>query len=731
MSSEMPQSAQLCFERGNALLTAGQYQEAIYCYQQAIALKADYPEAYWKWGNALLNLGDYPAALRSYELALAYKADYAEAYNNRGIALQNLQEVEMALESFNQAIALKPDYSNYHNNRGLALHKLQRYAEETACYQQALALKPNFAEAYNNYGNALQSLQRYEEALSCYERALALKPDYAKAYFNRGNALQGLKHYDAALQSYAQALVLKPDYAAVFNSQGIVLHNLKQAEAAVNCYQRAIALQPDYVDAYCNLGQLHTTLKQYREAILNFDQAFNLQPDHEFLRGHRLKARMQICDWQDFDAERAAIADSIAAGKNVATPFEVLMMLDNPALQRKAAESWIAQSYSGIAGLQPLSAYAAHDPIRIAYFSADFRTHPVAFLTAELFERHDRKRFEIFAFSFGPDTGDAMRLRLQAGFDRFLDVADSSDLEIARLARSLEIDIAIDLGGHTADSRPGIFALRAAPIQAAYLGYPGTLGASFMDYLLADRVVIPDGSRQHYAEKIVYLPGSFMPNDSQRLIAGQDFSRAEMNLPESGFVFCSFNNHYKITPAVFACWMRILKAVTGSVLWLSDSPDAAENLRREAVLQGVAGERLVFAPRLPDMAEHLGRQRLADLFLDTLPYNAHTTSSDALWAGLPVLTCPGESFPSRVAASLLTALDLPELIVESPLHYEQLAIELATDTGKYAAVKSKLAANRLTAPLFDTPAFTRHLEKAYLQIYHRLQNSLPPEDINV
>jgi len=322
-----------------------------------------------------------------------------------------------------------------------------------------------------------------------------------------------------------------------------------------------------------------------------------------------------------------------------------------------------------------------------------------------------------------------MRLRLQAGFDRFLDVADSSDLEIARLARSLEIDIAIDLGGHTADSRPGIFAQRAAPVQAAYLGYPGTLGSTFMDYLLADKVLISDANRQHYAEKIVYLPGSYMVSDSQRPISTINFSRFQMGLPESGFVFCSFNNHYKITPPVFACWMRILKAVAGSVLWLSGAQEAVENLRREAVQQGVAAERLVFARRLPDMGEHLSRQRLADLFLDTWPYNAHTTASDALWVGLPVLTCPGQTFAGRVAASLLTAIDMPELIADSPTSYERLAIQLGNDKQKLAEIGSRLAANRLKTPLFDFNGFRLNIEAAYKEIHRRQMAGLPLDDI--
>jgi predicted O-linked N-acetylglucosamine transferase (SPINDLY family) len=369
--------------------------------------------------------------------------------------------------------------------------------------------------------------------------------------------------------------------------------------------------------------------------------------------------------------------------------------------------------------------------IRIGYFSADFRNHPVSLLTTELFETHDRTKFETFAFSTGPDTKDAVRSRLKGAFNEFIDARNHSDRSVAEHARRLEIDIAIDLGGHTQDSRTGIFAMRAAPLQVNFLGYPGTMGAAYMDYLVADHMIIPESHRRHYSEKIAYLP-SYQPNDSRRAISAKELKRQDFGLPQTGFVFCCFNNHYKITPGVFDVWMRILKRVDGSVMWLSGGHgSAADNLRNEASLRGIAADRLIFAEPMPMLEEHLARHRLADLFLDTLPFNAHTTASDALWAGLPVLTCTAEAFASRVAASLLTAIDLPELITSTQAGYEALAITLAANPERLAQIRKKLEANRLTMPLFDARQFTKNIEDAYAQMYERHQADLPPGHIYV
>jgi predicted O-linked N-acetylglucosamine transferase (SPINDLY family) len=400
-------------------------------------------------------------------------------------------------------------------------------------------------------------------------------------------------------------------------------------------------------------------------------------------------------------------------------------------LQRKSAEIWVNDRYPASRIFPPIAKRARQEKIRIAYYSADYHNHATAYLMAELFELHDRNRFELVAFSFGPHQKDDMSARVSSAFDRFVDVRDKSDAEVAQLSRDMEVDIAIDLKGFTADQRAGIFALRAAPIQVSFIGYPGTMGADYMDYLIADHTLIPEVSRQCYTEKIAYLPNSYQVNDRKRVIADKRYTREELGLPPTGFVYCCFNNNYKITPDTFEGWMRILKQVQGSVLWLlEDNPTAANNLRKEAEARGVGAQRLIFAPRMP-LPEHLARHRAADLFMDTLPCNAHTTASDALWAGLPVLTCAGESFASRVAASLLTAIDLPELVTTTQEQYETLAIDLATKPEKLAKIGGKLEANRFTTPLFDTVEFVRHIEAAYTQIYERYQADLPPDHIHV
>jgi predicted O-linked N-acetylglucosamine transferase (SPINDLY family) len=406
-------------------------------------------------------------------------------------------------------------------------------------------------------------------------------------------------------------------------------------------------------------------------------------------------------------------------------------LADSPSTHRSCSEMYIKEKFplNSVLGAIPKS--ITKNKIRLGYYSADFRTHAVAILIAELIEIHNKEQFELIAFSLGPDVKDEMQNRISKAFDQFIDVHNESDQAVAKLSRQLGIDIAIDLGGLTADCRTGIFSFRAAPIQVNYLGYPGTLGADYIDYIIGDKTLIPSKSQEFYAEKVIYLPNSYQVNDRKRFISDKQFSRAELGLPKDVFVFCCFNNNYKILPETFDGWMRILTAIEGSVLWLFQDNDwVTNNLKKEAQKRGVSESRLVFAKRLP-LDEHLARHRQADLFLDTFPCNAHTTASDALWAGLPVLTMMGESFASRVAASLLTAIGLPELITNSQKDYEALAIELASNPAKLKAIKAKIETNRLTTPLFDTPRFTKHLEDAYTKIYKRYHADLTPDHIDI
>jgi predicted O-linked N-acetylglucosamine transferase (SPINDLY family) len=569
-------------------------------------------------------------------------------------------------------------------------------------------------EDHNNHGIALHRLQRYQEAVASFDQAILLDPSHANAYGNRGNALIELRQYQRALESYDHVIRLAPDYAPAHNARATALHGLRQYPAAVESWDKAILLKPDYADAHANRGIALFEIAQYKQALESFENALRLKPDYKYLTGMRLHLKRLLCDWQDLENQTRHLESQITRGEKAAPPFMLLALTASPAVQRKAAEIFVQDRYPDAAGTLPQR--PRRDKIRVGYFSADFHNHAICYLMAELFERHDKTRFELLAFSFGRDQQDEMRARVSAAMDRFLDVRFLSDSEVAQLSRELEVDIAVDLMGFTQHGRTGIFARRAAPVQVNYLGYPGTMGASYIDYLIADRTLIPEASRQHYAEEIVYLPDSFQAN-SRALPARQLYTRAAARLPEQGFVYCCFNNNYKMTPAMFDVWMRILERVEGSVLWLLEgNPWAADNLRQEAARRGISPQRLIFARGLP-LAEHVARQQLADLFLDTLPFNAGAMASPALWAGLPVLTCMGETFAGRMAASLLRAVDLPELVTETIPEYEALAVELALDRDRYRELRQRLQRNRLTAPLFDTARFTRHLEAAYSAMY--------------
>lgn len=604
-----------------------------------------------------------------------------------------------------------------------------RPEEGYALLSRAIELNPERADALNELGIVLQELGRVEAALEAYERAIRLEPDYAEAHVNLGNSLADLHRYEAALVSYERAIALKPTLADWYINRGNALSGLGNQEAALASYDRAIALRPGYAEAYSNRGETLREMNRPELALESFEQALQLKPDHENLYGLWLHTKMTICDWSGAARNFSWLTERVERHERVSQPFPVLALSGSAALQRTAAETWVRAMHPTSEVLPAIAKRPIRDRIRLGYFSADFHDHATLHLMAELFEQHDRSRFELTAFSFGPDREDDMRRRAVAAFDNFVDARSLSDQEVALRSRDLGIDIAIDLKGFSQDSRTGIFALRAAPVQVNYLGYPGTMGAEYIDYLIADATLIPEGHRKYYSEKIAYLPHSYQANDTKRPISTRIFTRQEVGLPRDGFVFCCFNNNFKIVPEVFDIWMRILARVANSVLWLLEgNPRAADNLRKEASARGIDPARLVFAKRMPP-PEHLARHRLADLFLDTLPCNAHTTASDALWAGLPVLTCAGETFAGRVAASLLNGILLPELVTQGTQEYEHLAVALATSPGRMAQLRQRLDDNRSTAPLFDIRLFAQHLEAAYVAMYERYRAGEPPAHI--
>ena len=605
-----------------------------------------------------------------------------------------------------------------------------RHNEAEKLIAQALKLDPRLAEAHFTLGCILQSANRFEEALAAFDQAIKNRPGFMEALFNRGAALMALGRQSEALKTFEAVVAANPGFAGAWSNCGGILQKLNRPEEALRCFDRALALAPNLIEALVNRAILLAALKRFDQAARTTEKVLSLRPDHPYARGDLAYFRLQACDWEHLENDRAEIIRKIEAGQPVVQPLSFTLISSSPEEQLRCAR--IA------AGAWPLSPAPLwrgesyhHDKIRVAYVSADYRDHATSWLAASPLEQHDRARFETIGISLLNDTSSKMRPRMVKAFDAFIDVDARTDAETAGLLRRMEVDIVVDLMGFASGYRPGIFALRPAPVQVNYLGYPGTMGAPYFDYIIADRVVIPDDHRRFYTEKVVILPDTYQCNDSHTQPAFAAPSRADTGLPPHGFVFCCFNNSRKITPEHFELWMRLLSEVEGSVLWLiDDNPDATRNLKREAGARGIQPSRLVFAPQVSH-EEHLARHRLADIFLDTRPYGAHTTASDALQAGTPVLTVLGSSFAGRVAASLLTAIGLPELISHSPDDQYALALKLARDPQALATLKAKLARNCETHPLFDTVRFTRKLESALTEMCERQRKGEPPADISI
>jgi predicted O-linked N-acetylglucosamine transferase (SPINDLY family) len=616
---------------------------------------------------------------------------------------------------FRQLLASNPQAFAPRHMLGLVMAQQGRLTEARETIGSALALNPRDAGALVNYGNVLTMLGRFAEAIASYERALVIAPD-AQTWNNRGSALQSLNQRLQALASYEQALRLEPGNLQALLRRGVILGELKYSDEALASYDRLLALAPDHAEALNNRGFLWWLSRQnYLKAMADLERAFVLAPDLPYLRGLILHLKMYAADWTDFEERKAALAESVQAGRRVARPFMFQAVSERPDELQACARLYARDLF-------PAADVPRHDPamrkgqrkIRLGYSSGEFRDQATAILMAGLYERHDRSRFEVIAIDNASADDSPMSARLKQAFDQWIDIGNLRDVEAAEKIRAAGIDILVNLNGYFGKLRMDVFARRPAPLQVNYLGFPGTLGAPYMDYIIADRVVIPQGEERFYDEQVVTLPGCYQVNDDKgRPIAARP-TRVDAGLPGRGFVFCNFNQSYKLTPPVFASWMRILARVEGSVLWLLEGPvPYAENIARHARGHGIAPDRILFAPDRPT-DQHLARLHLADLFLDGEPYNAHTTGSDALWAGVPLLTRRGTTFPGRVAASLLYAAGLPELVTESAQAYEDMAVRLASDPHAFQQVKSKLTRQ---CPLFDTDLFRRNIEAAYLRMW--------------
>jgi protein O-GlcNAc transferase len=726
-----PTVAETWNNRGATFNDLKRYREAIADFDRAIAINSNYADAFLNKGNALADLKNYAQSLAAYEKALTLKPGLPDAWVGRGKALAGLEQFDGALAAYDRALSIAPELAGAWLERGNLLAKRGESEGAFAAYDRALRAKPDLAEAWNGRGNVFCRLEQPDDASAAYDRALELKPDLAEAWVGRGNIRAERKQYESALEAYAKALAAKPDLVEALLGRGKVFTALKDYDKALLAYDNALVLNPESTEALVACGDICTALLRYDHAYAAYNRALGIRPDLGEFGGYRLLAKLYLCEWSDLDDDISHFLTAIRSGEPTGSPLLLLAVRSSHADQLRAAKSYISRLPS-FPALWSDKIYT-HDRIRLAYLSSDFRDHPVTQLIAGLFEEHDKSLFEVTAISYAAEESVSEGVdRIRSACDRFIDVRLSTDEQVADMIQQLEIDIAIDLNGITRNSRPNILSRRPAPVQVNYLGYAGTMGAEYIDYLIADSMVVPRDQFAFFSEKVVWLPDSFMVNDSRRRVAEATPTRSECALPEKAFVFCCFNNAFKIAPDIFKIWMRLLKATPNSVLWLSETGAAAlANLRREVESNGVSPDRLIVATRVPSVADHLARLRQADLFLDTLPYNAHTTAADALWVGVPVLTCPGEAFAGRVAASLNRAIGLSELIVPSLEEYEKLALALARDPARISALKVKLAHHRRTYPLFDTNRFARNIEAAYRTMWERYQHGERPQSFAV
>jgi protein O-GlcNAc transferase len=737
----------------------GRLVDAIIAHRQAIKLNPNYAEAHLALGNVLRQQGDLDGAMQCFRSAIKARRDYPEVHNNIGVLLHLQGRLDQAASAYREAVALRPAYAEAHFNLGVVLHQKLELDAAEAAYRQAISLNPAIAVGHNNLGTVLKDQGRLDHALTAFESAIKLKADYAEAHYNRATVLQHQARLEDALAAYSQAVALRRDYVDAINNAGIVLQELGRATEAIDLYRRllesmpahadawnnlgtalladrrpdearaafeqALAHRPDFPDAYYNLGNARRERGDLAEALTGYRNALRLRPDHADALCQSVYHRAQACAWDNYQADQEQLVDMIRRGVRV-PPFYLLATPASAADQLICARQWIEPIKPPHANVFHHQAPVDSGRIRLGYLSGDFHQHATAQLMAELFERHDRGRFEVSAYSYGPDDHSPMRARLVSAFDRFIDIRALSYREAAQRIHADQVDILIDLKGYTHRARPAIAAYRPAPVQVNYLGYPATMGADFIDYIMVDAFVVPDSQQPFFSERLVHLPGSYQVNDRKREVTSALTSRQHWGLPTEALVLCSFNNSYKISPAFFDIWMRLLRSAPGSVLWLLEVNELVKaNLRSEAEQRGVASGRLLFAPVVP-IAEHLERHRHADLFLDTLPCNAHTTASDALWAGLPVLTCCGDTFAGRVAGSLLTAIGMPELITGSLEQYEQTALALARDPQRLIALRQKLERDRGASPLFDVPKCTENIEAAYARMWQTWRSGQKP-----
>lgn len=719
---------------------AGKLAEAEVCYRKILAIVPDHADALHLLGVIAFQVGKNDAAIHLIGRAVNINPQNALYYNNLAAAFKGSGKAEQAIACYRNAVALKPDYAEAYNNLGITYKDQGDIESAISFYSKAVERRPDYAEAWHNMGLAYAHSGRPNKALSFYHKALEIKSNYPEVYNNMGIIFKEMGRFSEAVSAYQKSVDLKPDYAEAYNNLGNVYKETGNLQEAAVCYRKSIALKPRDPDAYINLGITFQEQRDTEQAIRCYRQALEKDPDKAEALSYLSHQLQQICAWDEY-ARLTAKLDLLtkdALGKGIRPAervFENITRCDDSSLNFEIAKAWSTAAAKAVSDFQTGFSFEgrkkAEGKIRIGYVSNDFRDHPVAHLIRGLFRLHSREQFDIFCYSNGKDDGSHYRQKIREDCDRFTDIRGMSHADAATRIYEDRVDILIDLMGHTAGTRLEIFALRPAPVQVTWLGYPGSTGADFMDYIITDRMVSPEEDLPYYSEKPVYMPRCYQINDHCQPLSEKERSKEELGLPDDVFIFSSFNQNYKIEPRVFGSWMNILKKVPDSLLWLLESKKMArENLLREAEKRGVRKERLIFGQRLAK-AEHLKRISYADLALDTLLVNGHTTTSDALWAGLPVITVLGTHFASRVSASILTAVGLPELICRSAAEYEDLAVRLSADREELKHIREKLAENRLKEALFDTPRFVRNLEGAYTAMWEIFKAGQSPRRIDV
>jgi protein O-GlcNAc transferase len=725
----LDRSMEMKYKRAIELHRAGDPQQASVLYAEILESEPDHPDALHLLGVTKTQLGQAESGLGWIARSLAVNPHQPVAVANQGNALLALNRAAEALSSYEKALDLMPDYLLAVLGRGNALAALGRPQEALRSFDQALSLAPDFLPALGGRANVLQTLERYADALTAYERAIELMPALAPAHWGRGLSLRGLGEHSQALLSIDRALQMNPGYAEAFLARGSVLSEMGELPGAIDAYDRALERNPALAAAWFSRGVVLSLQARHGEAAESLRHALNIDPGYPYAQGAWLRAKLEVADWSAYVESTRTIIERIGRDERADLPFSLLAICDSPPLQLRCARRFAPPQAN------PIPRHAAErDPskrIRVAYISADFLEHPTSYLMAGVFERHDRERFEIIGVSLRNDERSPTARRVRAAFEHWIDAGPRPDAQLATLIGDLQVDIAVDLMGYTGEHRAGLFARRPAPIQVSYLGFPASTGTPCMDYLIADDFLIPPDRQRDYSERIAYLPECFQANDDRKTAADEIPTREQAHLPANGFVWCSFHSTYKLNPPVFDAWARLLRAVPESVLWLlGGSPDIERNLRREASARGVDPRRLVFAPPEP-YHRHLARLRLADACLDTYPFNGGATTSDALWAGVPVVTCAGASYAARMSGSLLTALGLPWLVGHSLEEYERLALQLARDERLLERTRSALAPSRRSNTPFDTDRFRRHLEQAYLAMVERQRRGLPPQTFRI